>query len=87
MQSKELDVHGVKVPLSPQDGRVRLHVLLDIPSVEVVSNGGEKYIIKGRDFTKLGAKSPLEIAVEGGDVTFRRLAAYPLKSIQPQPTK
>lgn len=85
--SKELYVHGEKSPLSPQVGRVRLHVLLDIPSVEVVGNGGEHYIIKGRDFAKLGEKSPLEIAVEGGDVTFRRLAAYPLKSIHPPPTK
>ncbi len=81
--SKELDVHGTKVTLSPQDGRVRLHLLLDIPSVEVVTNGGENYIIKGRNFAELREKSPLEISVEGGDVTFRRLEAYPLKSIQP----
>jgi sucrose-6-phosphate hydrolase SacC (GH32 family) len=68
---------------APQNGRVRLHVLLDIPSVEVITNGGEHYIIKGRDFKKLGEKSPLEISVEGGDATFRRLDVYPLKSIQP----
>ena len=72
-----------KVIAAPQNGRVRLHVLLDIPSVEVVSNGGEHYIIKGRDFKKLGENSPLQIFVEGGDVLFRRLATYPLKSIQP----
>jgi hypothetical protein len=81
--SKELDVHDTKVTLSPQEGRVRLHLLLDIPSVEVVTNGGENYIIKGRHFAELREKSPLEISVEGGDVTFRRLEAYPLKSIQP----
>jgi len=81
--SKELDVHGTKVTLGPQGGRVRLHLLLDIPSVEVVTNGGEHYIIKGRHFAELREKSPLEISVEGGDVTFRRLEAYPLKSIQP----
>ena len=72
-----------RVIAAPQNGRVRLHVLLDIPSVEVITNGGEHYIIKGRDFKKLGEKSPLEISVEGADVTFRRLDVYPLKSIHP----
>lgn len=72
-----------RVIAAPQNGRVRLHVLLDIPSVEVITNGGEHYIIKGRDFKKLGEKSPLEISVECGDATFRRLDVYPLKSIQP----
>lgn len=85
-ESKELKVQGTKVPLDAQDGRVRLHLLLDIPSVEVVTNGGENYIIKGRDFKKLGNKCPVEIAVEEGDVAFRRLDSYPLKSIQPSPT-
>jgi len=75
------------VTASPQHGRVRLHLLLDIPSVEVTTNGGEHYIIKGRDFKKLGEKSPLVISVVGGDVNFRRLNAYPLKSIQPPPDR
>ena len=98
-QSKELVVNGLpceeisifagdgKATVSPKDGRVRLHLLLDIPSVEVVSNGGENNIIKGRDFAKLGDNSPLEIAVEGGDVTYRRMEAYPLKSIHPPAAK
>ena len=72
-----------RVIAAPQNGRVQLHVLLDIPSVEVTTNGGEHYIIKGRDFKKIGEKSPLQIAVEGGNVTFHRLDIYPLKSIQP----
>ncbi len=80
-QSQELEVNGEKVRQSPKDGRVTLHILLDIPSVEVVSGGGESYIIKGRDYRKLGDKSPMEIRVEGGDVTFSRLEIYPLRSI------
>jgi hypothetical protein len=56
-----------------------LHILLDIPSVEVVTGGGD-YIIKGRDYRKLGEKSPMEIRTEGGDVKFSRLEVYPLKS-------
>ena len=72
-----------KVMAAPVNGRVRLHLLLDSPSVEVTTNGGEHYIIKGRNFKKLDEKSPLQIAVEGGEATFRRLDTYPLKSIQP----
>ena len=36
---------------------------------------------KGRDYRKLGEKSPMEIRAEGGDVKFSRLEVYPLKSI------
>jgi sucrose-6-phosphate hydrolase SacC (GH32 family) len=86
-EAQELEVHGQlaathqKVKLSPVDGQVRLHVLLDIPSVEVVGNDGEAYLIKGRDYRKLVPRSPLAIRAEGGDVTFRRLEIYPLRSI------
>jgi len=70
-----------KVPkLSPKDGRVALHILLDITSVEVVTGAGD-YIIKGRDYRKLGEKSPMEIRAEGGDVKLSRLEVYPLRSI------
>ena len=37
------------------------------------------YIIKARDYRKLGEKSPLEIRAEGGDVKFSRLEVYPLQ--------
>ena len=47
----------------------------------VVSGGGENYIIRGRTYWKLGPKSPLKIQAQGGDVTFRRLEVYPLRSI------
>ena len=71
---------GEQIKLAPQNGRMTLHILLDIPSVEVVTSGGD-YTIKGRDYRKLGAKSPMEIRTEGGDVKFTRLEIYPLKSI------
>ena len=66
--------------LNPNNGRMTLHILLDIPSVEVCTSGGD-YIIKGRNYLKLGEKSPMEIHAEGGDVKFTRLEIYPLKSI------
>jgi fructan beta-fructosidase len=77
----EYDGRPENINLTPKNGRVVLHILLDIPSVEVVSGGGESYSIKGRDYRKLGAKSPMEIRVDGGDVTFSRLEVYPLQSI------
>ena len=80
---KELEVNGQKVRLAAQNGVVRLHLLLDIPSVEVVSNGGENYVLRARNYQNLRPGSPLEIEVEGGDVLFLRLEVYPLKSIHP----
>jgi fructan beta-fructosidase len=72
---------GRKVRLSPKNGRVTLHILLDDSSVEVVGGGGENYVIEGRTYWKLGEKSPLVIRAEGGDVKFNLLEVYPLKSI------
>ncbi|MCY2930423.1 MAG: glycoside hydrolase family 32 protein [Planctomycetota bacterium] len=72
---------GQKVRQSTKDGRVLLHILLDTSSVEVVSGGGENYIIQGRMYWKLGAKSPLAIRAEGGDVKLCRLEVYPLRPI------
>jgi len=77
----EYDGKVENIRLSPENGLITLHILLDIPSVEVVTNNGESYTIKGRDYRKLGTKSPMEIQVEGGDVKFSRLEVYPLKSI------
>ncbi|MCX6880322.1 MAG: glycoside hydrolase family 32 protein [Verrucomicrobia bacterium] len=79
--SREIEVNGEKARLTPKNDRVELHILLDIPSVETVTNGGEAYLIKGRDHRRLGEKSPMEIRAEGGDVKFSRLEIYPLKSI------
>ncbi|MCX6877598.1 MAG: hypothetical protein NTW21_27875 [Verrucomicrobia bacterium] len=66
---------------SPIKGRITLHILLDVASTEVVTNGGENYVVQGRDYQKLGEKSPMEIRNEGGDVKITRLEIYPLKSI------
>ena len=71
---------GKVARLVPKDGRMTVHILLDIPSVEIVTSAGD-YIIKARDYRKLGTHSPMEIGAEGGDVKFSRLEVYPLKSI------
>ena len=77
----EYDGTPENIKLSPKNGRVVLHILLDMASVEVVSGGGESYSLKGRDYRKLGTNSPMEIRTEGGDVKFTSLEIYPLKSI------
>ena len=79
-QNQEITVNGERSRLGPQNGRMTVHILLDIPSVEVVTSRGD-YLIRGRDYRKLGEKSPLEIRAEGGDVKLSRLEIYPLKSI------
>jgi hypothetical protein len=78
---KELEVNGQKVTLAAQNGVMHLHLLPDIPSVEVVSNGGENELLRARNYQNLRPGGPLEIEVEGGDVLFRRLEVYPLRSI------
>ena len=82
-QAAIAQTNGQKVRLVAQNGVVRLHLLLDIPAVEAVSNGGENYVIQPRNYQNLRPGSPLEIGVEGGEVLFRRLDVYPLKSTQP----
>ena len=79
--SQELDVLSTKVKLKPENGLVQLHILLDISSVEVTTNRGENYIIKGRNFLNLPSRSPLEIRADGGDVKIQLMEIYPLKSI------
>jgi hypothetical protein len=44
-------------------------------------SGGETFLLKARNYQNLRPGSPLEIEVEGGDVLFRRLKVYPLRSI------
>ena len=66
---------------SPKNGRITLHILLDVASTEVVTNGGENYVVQGRDFRKLGENSPMEIRADGGNIKFNRLEVYPLNSI------
>ncbi|MCX6877373.1 MAG: hypothetical protein NTW21_26725 [Verrucomicrobia bacterium] len=80
-QSKELEINGEKTRPSPKNGRLAVHILPDIPSLEAVTNGGEAYLINSRDDRKPGAKSPMEIRAEGGDVKFSRVVVYPLKPI------
>jgi len=77
---------GKVARLNPKNGRMTLHILLDISSVEVTTSAGD-YIIKGRDYRKLGEKSPMEIRAEGGDVKFSRLEVYPLRSIHNDESK
>ena len=81
--TNDLEFNSSTIPVVPKGGRVRLHVLLDVPSLELVSNGGEYYTFEPRDFKKLDGTSPLKIAAEGGAVTLHSLNVYPLKSIQP----
>ena len=67
------------VPLKP-DGVIRIHILLDIPSTEITCSSGH-YLLQGRDYRALKPGSRLEISAQGGDVTFRRLEIFPLRSI------
>ncbi len=68
------------IPLKPENGLVRIHVLLDIPSTEITCSSGH-YLLQGRDYLKLKPNSPVKISVEGGDMLFHRLEIYPLRSI------
>lgn len=46
-KARTLDCGGIKAPLAPEGGRIRLHVLIDRGSVEVFGNGGRVAVSRG----------------------------------------
>jgi len=69
-KSRTLDCGGIKAPLASEDGRVRLHVLIDRGSVEVFGNGGRVAVSRGLGpadgqpplaFSKTGAETRVKL--------------------------
>ena len=71
----------VTIPDPAPGGRISLHLLLDLPSVEAVVNDGAAYVIQERDYRRLEPDVPLRIAARGGEIVLHRVQVYPLRSI------
>jgi sucrose-6-phosphate hydrolase SacC (GH32 family) len=63
----------------PQNGRIKLHVLVDRSSVEVFANDGAR-VLTHRIFPD-SASDGVELFTEGGTAQLTRLDAWSLRSI------
>ncbi|WP_263820593.1 glycoside hydrolase family 32 protein [Salinibacter sp.] len=68
-----------EAPLMPQNGRIKLHVLVDRSSVEVFANDGAR-VLTHRIFPD-SASDGVELFTEGGTAQLTRLDAWSLRSI------
>ncbi|MCK4374073.1 MAG: glycoside hydrolase family 32 protein, partial [Candidatus Brocadiae bacterium] len=66
-------------PLKPVDGKIRMQILVDRPSIEVCGNDGAVYITQG--FRHEGEIGAIEAFCAGGSATLNRLEVYELESI------
>ena len=67
----------VKAPLAPVDGKVRLQILVDRPSVEVCGNDGRIYITSPRG---KGDAKGVKVFARGTEAKLNSLEVYELKS-------
>ena len=66
------------MPLQPVEGKVRVQILVDRPSIEICGNGGRVY--KTDSFRSQGPIEAIEVFAEGGAVRVESVEVYELKS-------
>jgi len=66
-------------PLKPEAGRVRIHALIDRPSIEVFGNSGR--IMTGRALPRVGAVDAMTVRAEGGEARVESLTVTGLKLV------
>ena len=66
------------MPLAPVDGKIRMQILVDRPSMEIVGNGGR--VVQTRVFQSDGPVESIRVFAEGGPVTLESLEVFELKS-------
>ena len=79
---KTISCLGRSAPLAPENGRIKLQVLVDRTSLEVFGNDGR--VVLTSCFLPPEENKDLEIYTEGGDVNIVSAEVYPLRSIWPQ---
>lgn len=67
-------------PLKPVEGRIRMHILIDRPSVEIFGNGGRVNIAAALP-TPGAAIETMQVAVEGGQASVVSMTVVGLKSV------
>ena len=78
VKKQEISCKGVKAPLRPEDGKVRLRLLVDRGSVEIFGNGGLVALSVG--VIPADDNHSLEVFSRGGATRLRSLEAFELKS-------
>ena len=66
------------MPLAPVDGKIRLQLLIDRPSIEICGNDGR--VMKTDTFRSDGEIKSIEVFAEEGTVTVNALEVYELNS-------
>ena len=77
--TKTLSCLGRSAPLRPENGRIKLQILVDRTSLEVFGNDGNAVMTSC--FLPSDANKGLEIEAKGANVKIVSAAVYPLKSI------
>ena len=78
LQRGELACEGCTAPLQPEQGAIRLELLVDRTSVEIYANGGRVYMPVG--VIPREDNRTLEVFARGGTATIRALEVYELRS-------
>lgn len=77
--SQQLTCQGKSAPLSPENGKISLEILVDRMSIEIYANDGRIYMPIGVDMTD--NPNSLEFTAVGGNTYIERLDIYDLRSI------
>jgi len=81
--AKTLSCRGKSAPLSPENGRIKLQILVDRTSLEVFGNDGRVALTSC--FLPSDDNTSLEMYAQEGNVKVISAKVYPLKSIWSQP--
>ena len=78
VKKQEISCRNVTAPLKPEDGKVRLQVLVDRGSIEIYGNGGRVALSVG--VIPADDNHALEVFSRGGATRLRSLEAFEMKS-------
>jgi len=79
IKGKTISCLNKKITLLPEDGKIKLEILLDRTSVEVFCNGGEVVITKGMPSNPLS--KGLYLYNTGGELFIDNLQVYTIRSV------
>jgi fructan beta-fructosidase len=79
IQKQELSCQGKTAPLKPENGKIRLEILVDRTSIEIFGNDGRIYMPIG--VILVDNSKSLEVFTKGGNIEVKFLEVYELRSI------
>ncbi len=82
VKKKKLSCLGQTATLLPEDGKIKLEILLDRTSIEIFANDGK--MVMSSNFTPEQDAEDIVLYNTGGELFVEKLDIYPLKSIYEQ---